>query len=81
VVSKTIGAEGLHVVHGESILIADDAEAFAEAVLTLLQSPEARGALATHARELLVRSYSWESVTANFLDLSLSCIPFPTAPH
>jgi glycosyltransferase involved in cell wall biosynthesis len=81
VVSTTIGAEGLPVVHGESILIADEAEAFADAVLTLLQSPEARGALATHARELLVRSYSWESVTANFLDLCLSCIPSPTAPH
>jgi len=81
VVSTTIGAEGLPVVHGESILIADEAEAFADAVLTLLQSPEARGALATHARELLVQSYSWESVTSNFLDLCLSCIPSPTAPH
>ncbi len=81
VVSTTIGAEGLPVTHGESILIADEPEAFSDAVLTLLQSPETRETLARQSRELLVRSYSWESVTASFLELCLPCIHSPTAPH
>ena len=37
VVSTTIGAEGISIVDGEDILIADDAGAFADAVLSVLQ--------------------------------------------
>jgi glycosyltransferase involved in cell wall biosynthesis len=36
VVSTTIGAEGLEVVHGRHALIADDAKSFADAVISLL---------------------------------------------
>lgn len=75
VVSTTIGAEGLPVVHGESIRIADQPDAFADEVLDLLESPEERAALATRARDLLVRSHGWDSVTATFLDLCRTCLP------
>src|SRR5437764_4399390 len=40
VVSTTIGAEGLDVSHGEDILLADDAETFADSVVALLSDAE-----------------------------------------
>src|SRR5262249_15525832 len=45
VVSTRIGAEGLDVQDGVNILLADDAETLASAVVRLLQSPAARDRL------------------------------------
>lgn len=59
VVSTTVGAEGLGARHGEHLLLADDAAAFASAVLELLESPERRAALGRAGRELCLRSFSW----------------------
>lgn len=69
VVSTTVGAEGLPVRDGETILIADEPGAFAEAVVRLLESPELREELATRAREVLVQHHSWASVADHFLSL------------
>src|SRR5262249_22529422 len=41
-VSTALGAEGLELVDGEEILIADDAMKFAEYIVALLQDPERR---------------------------------------
>ena len=54
VVSTTLGAEGLPVVPGEHLLIADTPEDFAEAVITLLVDRTRRDSLA-HAALAIVR--------------------------
>jgi glycosyltransferase involved in cell wall biosynthesis len=61
VVSTRMGAEGIEVVHGEHVLLADDPGEFAEAVLVLLRQPELRARLARGAHELVKRRYTWEA--------------------
>jgi glycosyltransferase involved in cell wall biosynthesis len=58
VVSTTIGVEGLPVTPGREYLCADNAEAFAAAVLRLLDDDAARRALAAGARSLVERQFS-----------------------
>ncbi|HVB23709.1 MAG TPA: glycosyltransferase [Ktedonobacteraceae bacterium] len=61
VVSTGIGCEGLPVIDGKDLLIADQPEAFAEAVVQLLQQPSLRSALGTRGRALVEAGYSWGS--------------------
>jgi glycosyltransferase involved in cell wall biosynthesis len=58
IVSTTIGAEGLNLVDGSEILIADDPAAFANAVASLLLSRERRLAMGKKARERALSEYS-----------------------
>jgi glycosyltransferase involved in cell wall biosynthesis len=60
VVSTSKGAEGLDVVHGQDILIADDAGDFARAVLSLLQDRDLRTKLAINGRRLVEERHSWQ---------------------
>ena len=70
VVSTTVGAEGLPVVAGEHALIADEPQAFADAVLTLLRDTTARRRMESSARSLVVQNYDWSAV-AGELDEAL----------
>lgn len=60
VVSTSVGCEGLSVVPGKQLLIADHPEEFAQAVITLLNNPEMRTALGNAGRTLVETKYSWE---------------------
>ena len=60
VVSTTIGCEGLAVVPGEHLKVADTPEAFAQAVVTLLRNPHMRSAYGHAGRALVEAEYSWE---------------------
>ncbi|MCI0555679.1 MAG: glycosyltransferase family 4 protein [Anaerolineae bacterium] len=62
VVSTSKGAEGLEVVHGENILIADTPEEFSDAVLSVLQSPPLREKLSKGGRALVAEKYDSEAV-------------------
>ena len=64
VVATSKGAEGLDVTPGVDILIADDAEAFAEAVLGLLGDPARAARQAAAARDLIRRQYTWDHAGA-----------------
>jgi polysaccharide biosynthesis protein PslH len=66
VVSTTIGAEGLPVKHGETILLADTAEEFANSLELLFRDAALRGRIARSARELVELSHSWTSVALRF---------------
>ncbi len=66
VVSTTIGAEGLDVVSGRHILIADQPQDFAAMCLRLLESPAERERLASAAWQLVSDHYSWEAVSTTF---------------
>ncbi|MDF1853720.1 MAG: glycosyltransferase family 4 protein [Verrucomicrobiales bacterium] len=76
VVSTTIGAEGLPVRDGDTILLADEPDSFANAVIDLLESDELGARLSGEARSLLARDHSWEAVSLTFIDL---CQPILTS--
>lgn len=59
VVSTRLGAEGIEAVPGRDIVIADEPEAFAGAVVRILDSSETALRLGLAGRELAVGRYSW----------------------
>lgn len=73
VVSTSKGAEGLDVVHGENILIADDPDAFAQAVVELVQNPELRKKLSMAGIRLVKEKYSSE-VVGQKVNALLQCV-------
>ena len=62
VVSTSIGAEGIRYTDGENILIRDDAEGFAEAIIRLLQDQEMNRKLRQNGRRWVEEKYDWERV-------------------
>ncbi|MEZ4726586.1 MAG: glycosyltransferase [Caldilineaceae bacterium] len=58
VVSTTLGAQGIEVKDGESILLADSAAAFAQAILTLLQDHAKRAQMARQGLAVLGQHYT-----------------------
>jgi glycosyltransferase involved in cell wall biosynthesis len=62
VVSTSIGCEGIDVVDGEHLLVADDPQSFADAVLRLGQDAEFASRLGRQGRALVEQRYTWESV-------------------
>ena len=62
VVSTRIGCEGLETHDGGNILLADDADSFTAAVLTLLRDEALRTRLGSAARETAERRYSWQAI-------------------
>ena len=62
IVSTTIGAEGLGMVHGNDALIADSAEAFADACVSLLGDDALCKALARGARSLAEQAFDGKRI-------------------
>jgi glycosyltransferase involved in cell wall biosynthesis len=60
-VSTTIGAEGLDLLDGEHLLLADDPEAFAAAALTLLRDEVVRERLSRAGRAVVEQRYDWRA--------------------
>ena len=69
VVATSKGAEGLDLVDGEHILIADTAEAFSKAVIRLLRNSDLRQSIVDKAYCLVAQKYDWAVVMPKFLDL------------
>lgn len=69
VVSTSMGAEGIDALHGEHLLIADTPDEFAHAIVQVLQDQSLRTRLASAARSLVERRYSWHSIGAQFVDV------------
>jgi len=81
VVSTTVGAEGLPVEDGRHLLLADEPNTFARAVVRLLRDVSRRRALETAARDLVIGKYDWSSVAGD-LERALQSIAdggMPTA--
>jgi sugar transferase (PEP-CTERM/EpsH1 system associated) len=68
VVSTTIGAEGLPVTNGRDIVLADDPDSFANAVVRLIRADADRRGLEQAARRLMVDRYDWSAVAQDFED-------------
>jgi polysaccharide biosynthesis protein PslH len=64
-VSTTIGAEGLAVQNGRDLILADDATAFAEAVMLLFRDAELRHATEVAAAKLAAQ-YDWANIVRQF---------------
>ena len=60
VVSTSRGCEGLSMIPGKHLIVADQAQAFAQAVVDLMQDRERRKALGNAGRALVEAEYSWE---------------------
>ncbi len=67
VVSTSLGCEGIAVEPGKHLVVKDEPEAFADAVITLLQHPEQRAAYGAAGRALVETTYSWERCGADLL--------------
>ena len=66
VVSTSLGIEGLDVTDGENFVRADDAAAFARAILALLDDAALRVRIAGAARRLMEERFSWSRVAQQF---------------
>jgi glycosyltransferase involved in cell wall biosynthesis len=66
IVSTTIGAEGIDVRDGENILLGNTPEAFAEAVLRLLENPALGESLRANGRQWVETRYNWRTVYAQW---------------
>ncbi len=62
VVSTSSGCAGLGLVHGETVWVADGAEAFAEGILRLVNDGELRRRLAASARRHAEAHFSWREL-------------------
>lgn len=74
VVSTRKGAEGLDVVDGVHLLLADEPEPFARCVLRLLENPAAARAMATRARALVAERYTWPRLGRVLEDLVVEAV-------
>lgn len=74
VVATSKGAEGLNVVDGEHLLLADSPEKFAASVVTLLANSALRDHLARNARRLVEAQYDWREIGARFTGLVESVV-------
>ena len=75
VVSTSVGAEGLGLVDGEHILIADSAEDFAKSVCLLAANASLRKILGTTGASLVEAKHGWGPVTDDFLDHCVKLLP------
>jgi sugar transferase (PEP-CTERM/EpsH1 system associated) len=64
IVTTSIGCEGLDVIHGEHLLVADGPDAFAQASTRLLENASLRAELGRNGRALVETRYSWDRAAA-----------------
>jgi len=69
VIATSKGAEGLDVVHGEHLLIADTPEIFAKQAIEVLRSPRLRAQLVAHGRQIVAARYDAAAVGRQLCDL------------
>jgi glycosyltransferase involved in cell wall biosynthesis len=66
VISTSVGAEGLPVRDGEELLIADDPQEFAKAVVRVLRDPSLAKGLGERARAIVCEKFEWEHAANAF---------------
>jgi glycosyltransferase involved in cell wall biosynthesis len=70
IVATSKGAEGLDLVHGEDILIADRPRDFADAAIRLIGDAPLRARLSERGRRAVAAKYDWASLGRVFCDLA-----------
>ena len=69
IVSTSIGAEGLPVIDGKDILLADTPEAFAEAVVSLIRQESSAAELGKQAAAKVRERFGWDTVAESFSEI------------
>jgi polysaccharide biosynthesis protein PslH len=69
IVSTTVGAEGLPLKDGEELLLADEPEAFARAVVRVLREEGFARELGGRAARIVRESFGWDKVSARFAEI------------
>ncbi|MDT8410412.1 MAG: glycosyltransferase [Wenzhouxiangellaceae bacterium] len=67
VIATSKGAEGIPVEHGEHLLIIDDPDQMAEAVIALLENDHERSRLAANARDW-VGQFDWREIARRYVE-------------
>ena len=78
VVSTTIGCEGLNVVDGEHLLIADTPAQFAEKTVRLLHDRQLCQDIAANGRQLVETHYGWDKISERLMDVYDEMVAAPT---
>jgi polysaccharide biosynthesis protein PslH len=69
VVSTTIGCEGLDVVNGKHLLIADQPDDFANQIIRLIQDKDLYGRIVANAKALVSEQYDWDKISGKLMGL------------
>jgi glycosyltransferase involved in cell wall biosynthesis len=69
VVSTSIGCEGLDVIDGEQLLIADTPEKFSEGIIRLLTDKNLYQKMTADARQFVETRYDWNLIVRKLLDV------------
>jgi len=69
VVSTSLGCEGLEVVDGEQIMIADTPAKFASKTIQLLTDKQLREKISANARQLVEMHYDWSAIAQKLMEL------------
>jgi glycosyltransferase involved in cell wall biosynthesis len=67
-VSTSVGAEGLDVEHGRDIVLADDPDQFANAIVSFLRNQDVRRRFEA-AAAATARQYDWSVITERFVEV------------
>ena len=78
VVSTTVGAEGLPVMDGREILLADTPEHFAEAVVNVLTDEKLASGLVNRAAHLVREQFGWDMAAEKFKELCMQALEAKT---
>lgn len=62
IVSSSIGVEGINVISGKNIMVADEPKEFADAVIKLLENRNIRNTMGINARKVVEKDHNWESL-------------------
>ncbi len=69
IVSTTLGAEGFEVQSGQELILADEAESFARAIVELCADRDRAGRLGAAGRAFAVERYDWRHIVPKFEDV------------
>ena len=67
IITTTIGAEGIAYTHNENLLIADNADDFANAIVDVLQNPQLKQSLQTKARLLAETNFDYKVIAKKLI--------------
>lgn len=68
IVSTSVGAESLAYTNDKNILIADNADSFADAIVSVLQNQQKRISLGNEARQLILEKYDNRAISKAIID-------------
>lgn len=79
IISTSVGCEGLDVVSGEHLLIADVPERFAAEIIRVLRDPVFAGQLGRAGHALVRHKYEWNVIAQDLLRVYQNCVSPRTA--